>query len=223
MPVNPGKHAQGRALTQVVSVHTSALCSGQIVNSPPAHLQKQERHNEHIKCRSHIIGARTAEMHLTQISKPGNGSPSFLWVPGPIMPPSLFSPERPHEHAQRHKRQTHIHKVIGDIHFVGSARRFLDEEQINSHHRGSAQQGIGKHIHNNVGCEPWTLQGRHQRFIVYFGLQHVDHYKHRGQDGAERQYPLIAPTQINHQSGKGQEERIPQARFAHGAQRWPFE
>ena len=193
MPVNPVKHAQGRALTQVVSVHTSALCSGQIVNSPPAHLQKQERHNEHIKCRSHIIGARTAEMHITQISKPGNGSPSFLWVPGPIMPPSLFSPERPHEHAQRHKR------------------------------RGSTQQGIGKHIHNNVGCEPWTLQGRHQRFIVYFGLQHVDHYKHRGQDGAERQYPLIAPTQINHQSGKGQEERIPQARFAHGAQRRPFE
>src|SRR5574344_1683061 len=51
-------------------------------------------------------------MDISQISKPCDGSPRLLGIPSPIMPPSLLSPNSPHDHAKREESKTHKHHVV---------------------------------------------------------------------------------------------------------------
>ena len=108
-------------------------------------------------------------------------------------------------HAKRHKRQANVNKVVGDVHFVVGGWFLLNEKQVDGHHSSRTKQGVGEHVDYDVRCKPRTLQGGHQRLVVYFRFHHVDNDEHRGQDRAEREYPLVAPTQVDYQSGKGKE------------------
>ena len=71
------------------------------------------------------------------------------------------------------------------------------DKQPQRHQRGNAKHGVCEHINNDVRGKPGTLQGRHQRLAVDFGLEEVDADEHQRQDGREREYPLITPARID--------------------------
>ena len=69
-------------------------------------------------------------------------------------------------------------------------------------------------------CKPRTLQCRHQCLRMYLRLQQIHTDKHNRQYRREGKYPLILPSRIHDDTCQRQEERIPQSRLTHRAQRW---
>ena len=114
-------------------------------------------------------------------------------------------------------------EVVADAELLLLRFLLLEEQQVERHDSRCAEQGIGKHIDDDMGGEPRTLQCRHQCLGVYLWLEQVDTNEDERKDGGECENPLVFPSAIDEQSGEGQEEGIPQTRFAHGAQGWSFE
>lgn len=69
--------------------------------------------------------------------------------------------------------------------------------------------------------EPGALQGRHQRLVVYFRTEDVDHDEHGRQNGGEGKNPSVPPAQVSEKSCSQGKERVPQAGLPHCLQRRP--
>lgn len=78
---------------------TAALSAGQIVYTPPTHLEKHKTNDEQHKRHAQLSGMGTPEMNVDQIAKPRDGGPGFFWIPAPIVPPCFLSPQRAKKHA----------------------------------------------------------------------------------------------------------------------------
>ena len=112
-----------------------------------------------------------------------------------------------------------MHQIVANVEFMFGYFALFEPQQIGCHQCRCTEHGISKHIDNNVRSKPRTLQRRHQRFVVYLRIHQVDGGEHPCQQRTESEYPGIAPTRINNQACCGKKERIPQTRFAHGAER----
>ena len=107
-----------RALAQAVGVDAGALGRGQVVDTPPAHLQEDEGDEEPPE-RCTAVAVRTdAHVDISQIGEPCRSSPSLLGVPRPVVPPGFLRPERPEENTDSHERPADLHEVVADIHLV---------------------------------------------------------------------------------------------------------
>ncbi len=56
-------------------------------------------------------------MHIDKIGEPGDGGPSLLGVPRPVMTPGLLGPQSAKEHADSHKGEADVHQVIRNVEF----------------------------------------------------------------------------------------------------------
>lgn len=239
-------------LIRIVSVDTCPLCARQIVDSPPANLQQDEADNQHPKGHLNTRLRQTAIVDESQIAEPRDGSPRLFWVPSPIVPPSLLCPKGTKEHSEGHESQSDIYQIVGDVHLlwcrwlIGAAEfrtktsttvatwsfhrssfrhleSSLEEKQINRHHRGCTQQGVGEHIDNDMRGEPRTLKRWHERLRMNLRLEKVDANEDKSQQRRERENPLVVPATIDDDARQRQKERIPQASLAHRAKWRPFE
>ena len=91
-------------------------------------------------------------MYIYKIGDPGDGGPGFLGVPRPVVPPGFLRPECAEEHADGEEGKADIDEIVGQ--FPPG-----DDDSY-------TQQGVGEDIDKDVGREPWTLKGRHQRLGV---------------------------------------------------------
>ena len=105
-------------LAQAVGVDAGTLGRGQVVDPPPAHLQKEEGDEEPPERRTTIAVGADAHVDISQIGEPCSGSPSLLGVPRPVVPPGFLCPERPEENTDSHERPADLHEVVADIHLV---------------------------------------------------------------------------------------------------------
>ena len=99
---------------------TGALGCGQVIYSPPTHLQEHERNEQYPQSELWLVSRYLPVMHIDQIGEPGDGGPRLLGVPRPVVTPCLFSPEGTEEHADGHKGETYIHQIIGNVEFFVS-------------------------------------------------------------------------------------------------------
>ena len=199
------------------------MCAGQVVDAPPAHLQEEEADDEQGK--GHLlptVGQETV-VDVPQVGEPSDGGPCLLRVPRPIVPPCLLGPQRPEKHAEGHEGQSHIDQVVGDIHLLVGGCRLFEEEQVGRHDGGRSKQRIGEHIDDDVRCEPRALQCRHERLGMDFRFEQVDTDEDDGEQRAEREDPLVAPSRVDEQSGQRQEEGVPKSRLPHGSERRPLD
>ena len=106
---------------------------------------------------------------------------------------------------------------------VGSFLGLLPEPQIEGKERDRPHHGIGEHIDNDMRHKPRTLKGGHQGLAMNLGLEEVDAHKDHGHQRAEPQHPRVSASGVEDNSDDGQEERIPQAGFAHGPHGWTLQ
>lgn len=105
-------------LAEGVGVDAHALSRREVVDPPPAHLQKDEGDEEPPERYTTIAVGADAHMDISQIGKPRGCSPRLLRVPRPIVTPSFLSPERSEENTHGHERPTYLDEVIADIHLM---------------------------------------------------------------------------------------------------------
>ena len=114
--------------------------------------------------------------------------------------------------------KTDINEVVRDVKLLVSDVTLFDKEQIDSHHCRRTEYGVGEHIDDNMWRKPRTLKGGHQRLVMYLRFEQIYTDKYQGENGRERQDPLVLPARIDDETRQRQEERIPESRFAHRAQ-----
>ena len=98
-----------------IGVYAGALGRGQIINAPPAHLQENERDDEHPESKALAMVWKVTIVHIDKIGQPGDGRPRFLGVPRPVVPPCLLGPESTEEHANSKEGEAYIDEIIGDV------------------------------------------------------------------------------------------------------------
>ena len=54
---------------------------GQVVDTPPTHLQKDERDDEHPKSQTLAMTWNVTIVDVNEVGNPGDGCPGFLGVP----------------------------------------------------------------------------------------------------------------------------------------------
>jgi len=108
----------GGELAQAVGVDAHALSRREVVDPPPAHLQKDEGDEEPPECCTAIAVGADAHVDISQIGEPCRSSPSLLGVPRPVVPPGFLRPERPEENTDSHERPADLHEVVADIHLM---------------------------------------------------------------------------------------------------------
>lgn len=106
------------SLAEGVGVDAHALSRREVVDPPPAHLQKDEGDEEPPECCTTIAVGADAHMDISQIGKPRGCSPCLLRVPCPIVAPSFLSPERSEENTYGHECPTDLDEVVADVHLV---------------------------------------------------------------------------------------------------------
>lgn len=106
------------SLAEAVGVDAHALSRREVVDPPPAHLQKDEGDEEPPERYTTIAVGADAHMDISQIGKPRGSSPCLLWVPRPIVAPSFLSPERSEENTYGHECPTDLDEVVTDVHLV---------------------------------------------------------------------------------------------------------
>ena len=194
------------------------LCRRQIVDAPPAHLQAEEADYLPEQCRLKRQRAAPAPMDIDEIAKPCGRRPRLLRVPRPVSAPCFLCPQSAEEHTDCEEGEAHARQVVNGIHLVLSANKLPKSKK-----HGSTRCGICKHIYDNMWCEPRTLQGWHQRLVMYLWLQDVYADEDGTEQRAERKHPTIVPAAVGKQTDKRQEEGIPKPRFAHCAQGWALQ
>lgn len=106
------------SLAEGVGVDAHALSRREVVDAPPAHLQKDEGDEEPPeRCTTIAVGA-DAHMDISQIGEPRGSSPRFLRVPRPIVSPGFLCPERSEENTDGHEGPTYLDEVVADVHLV---------------------------------------------------------------------------------------------------------
>ena len=193
------------------------------------------------------MARREAIVHIDQIGKPRDGCPSLFRIPSPIMPPGIFGPQCSEQHTDSEKSPAYIDHIVDDIELFGFGdwgrggrkgdfrrrrhaffivfticKRYCGcpmclDQQVGSHECSGTKKSVCKHVDDDMWGKPRTLQGRHHGLGVNLRLEDIDAYKDRSKNGGERENPLITPTGIDDDAGQRQEERIPKARFTHGA------
>ena len=162
-------------------------------------------------------------MDVDEEGEPGDARPGLFWIPCPIMTPSLLGPKGTEEHADGHEREPHVNEIVEHVPDILVIAFRRDKEQVERYRESCAKKCVAEHINDDVRCEPGTLQGGHQCGVVDLGLEEIDTNEDEGEDGRERKDPAISPSTPCDDTGHGEEEGIPQARLAHGAQGWTFE
>ena len=157
-------------------------------------------------------------MDIDEKGEPGDTSPGLFWVPCPIMSPCLFCPKRTEKHADGHERETHINEIVEHVPDILVIAFRWNKKQVECYRESCAKKSVAEHINDDVGCEPRALEGRHQGSVVDLGLEKIDADEDKCEDGREGKNPAVLPSAPCDDSGHREEERIPQARFAHCAQ-----
>ena len=106
------------SLAEGVGVDAHALSRREVVDPPPAHLQKDEGDEEPPERYTTIAVGADADMDISQIGEPRGSSPCLLRVPRPIVSPSFLSPERSEENTYGHEGPTDLDEVVADVHLV---------------------------------------------------------------------------------------------------------
>ena len=73
---------------------------GKIVDAPPAHLEEEEGNDEHPKGCPAVVAGQPFVVDVDEVGEPCDGSPGFLGVPRPVVPPGFLCPEGTEEHAE---------------------------------------------------------------------------------------------------------------------------
>ena len=166
------KRQQTVHLFHTIRVHRNTLCRRQIINTPPAHLQAAECHNQNSNGTFTVGRASHAKVRITQIQQPCCRRPCFLRIPCPVMPPRFLCPKSAKQHPDGHECQTHTHQFVDRLQPGRKLPHdFISRKFHHSHQSGSAQQGITEHIHNHMRSKPRRLQCRHERFVVNVGVE----------------------------------------------------
>ena len=167
-------------------MNAGTLCRWQVVNAPPAHLQEDEREDKQPHCQTRLVVWQATIVNINKVCEPSDGSPCLFWVPRPIVSPSFLSPKSTKEHAEGHKGETDIDKVVQRRLSIEVGGVSFLEKQIDCHQRAEPKNGISKHIDDDVRGEPWALKGWHQRLVVDLGLEQVHADEHQGENRGKR-------------------------------------
>ena len=162
-------------------------------------------------------------MDIDKEGEPGDACPGLFGIPCPIVSPSLLGPKSAEEHADGHKRETHIHEIVKHVPDILVVAFGLDKKQIESHGKGCTEEGVAEHIDNDMGSKPRALQSRHQRGVVDLWFEEIDTDEDERKDGRKGEYPAILPSTPSNDACYGKEEGVPEACLAHGAQGRTFE
>ena len=122
-------------LAEGVGVDAHALSRREVVDAPPAHLQKDEGDEESPERYTTIAVGADAYMDISQIGEPRGSSPCLLRVPRPIVAPSFLSPERSEENTYGHEGPPYLDEVVTDVHLVIVDGRLLEPQQVGRHQR----------------------------------------------------------------------------------------
>ena len=60
---------------------TCPLCRREIIDTPPTHLQKDKRDDDHPESNTLLVMRVTAVMDIDEIGEPGDGSPCLFRIP----------------------------------------------------------------------------------------------------------------------------------------------
>ena len=90
-------------------------------------------------------------MDIDKEGEPGDACPGLFGIPCPIVSPSLLGPKSAEEHADGHKRETHIHEIVKHVPDILVVAFGLDKKQIESHGKGCTKEGIAEHIDDDMG------------------------------------------------------------------------
>ena len=93
------------------------MCGGQIIDAPPAHLKQDEGDDEHPKGQTLALTGELAVVDVDEVGEPGDGSPRFLGIPRPVVPPGFLGPEGAEKHADGEERKAYIDEIVGNVHF----------------------------------------------------------------------------------------------------------
>ena len=97
-----------------------ALGGGQVIDTPPTHLQEYKRNEQYPQSELWLVSGYLSVMYIYQISEPGDGSPRLLRIPRPVMSPCLLGPEGTKEHANGHKGEADINEIVRYVEFFVS-------------------------------------------------------------------------------------------------------
>ena len=89
-----------------------ALGCGQVINAPPAHLQEYERNEQDPQGETRPVSGYLPVMHIDEIGEPGDSGPCLLRIPRPVVTPCLLGPEGTKEHADGHKGEADVNKIV---------------------------------------------------------------------------------------------------------------
>ena len=114
--LNQMYNGYGKAsFARAIGVYAGALGRGQIIDAPPAHLQEDERDDEHPESKALSMVWKVTIVHIDKIGQPGDGRPRLLGIPRPVVPPCLLGPESTEEHANGKEGEAYIDEIIGDV------------------------------------------------------------------------------------------------------------
>ena len=156
-------------------------------------------------------------MYGNEVQSPCGSSPRLLGIPAPIRPPSILGPQGTRKHSRREESQSGIQEPLYRPIHVGTS----PHQRNNGEQRGTSQQRIGKHVDGYVRHKPHTLQGRHQRLVMNLRPGYIDDDEYARKHRGEQHDPSVPPARIGKQARHKDEERVPQARFAHRPHRRP--
>ncbi len=163
-----------------VDVHTAA-CRRQVVYAVPTHLHAEESYRKQPSERRSAAFAVEPQVEVEQIDAPRDCRPGLFGVPAPELSPCRFCPQGAAHHAQCQEGGADIDQPV----CRGQVTVGVPDLSCQGKEKGASQNGVGEDIDRDMWHEPWTLQGRHQRPVVYFGLQQVDEDKYQRKEDRE--------------------------------------
>ena len=136
-------------------MYRGCLSTWQEVDTPPTHLQKDKRTDDHPKSQTLTMTRQQTIMDVDEVGEPGDGGPGFLGIPRPIVAPSLFRPESAKHHAEGHENQSDVDEgrcMMDD----GRGKKSLDKS-IDGYDGSDTHQRVAHDIDQDVGKEPRAL------------------------------------------------------------------